>query len=427
MPKINKKSIKTYNTYPTLKIFKYENSEVYHFVLYVGTKLDIINEKKVTNGNFGHSLKTKNHREAEVLAKQQYKDIFEKIRSGEIVKKDFNFDKDVVSSYFITREKLYKMKTGSVKNMEKEKNQYSKHLSQFFDNVNYNDVIAMDNAVLDSVNYLKNLDVKGGTKMRDTTISKYMNIISQICQHGQKKGLMKAIPNIPVFSRINEEVPPYFPKDLKVIRNRNEEYYQQTEDKIYNLVNEYTAFLQALKINRSGMNALNVKRSQFREVADYNSDLPMIEVKLFNTKNNPRVADVCEFWWVEEYWLKYRNKPIDEYIFAPEITEIADRHRLMEKMRKTFVRVSSECKLYILNGKKRPFTSIRHTNALKIYQQTKSLDKVAEGLNTSKPIVKSNYLNYSDDWARNRFKALGYDKSQNYQSSMKSKNKIKKK
>ena len=99
----------------------------------------------------------------------------------------------------------------------------------------------------------------------------------------------------------------------------------------------------------------------------------------------------------------------------------------MEKMRKTFVRVSSECKLYILNGKKRPFTSIRHTNALKIYQQTKSLDKVAEGLNTSKPIVKSNYLNYSDDWARNRFKALGYDKSEKYQSSMKSKNKIKKK
>ena len=112
-----------------------------------------------------------------------------------------------------------------------------------------------------------------------------MNIISQICQHGQKKGLMKAIPDIPTFSIINEEVPPYFPKDLKVIRNRNDEYYHQTEDEIYNYVNEYTAFLQALKINRSSMNALNVKRSQFREIADYNSDLPIIEVKLFNTKN----------------------------------------------------------------------------------------------------------------------------------------------
>ena len=251
-----------------------------------------------------------------------------------------------------------------------------------------------------------------------------MNIISQICQHGQKKGLMKAIPDIPTFSRINEEVPPYFPKDLKVIRNRNDEYYHQTEDEIYNYVNEYTAFLQALKINRSSMNALNVKRSQFREIADYNSDLPIIEVKLFNTKNNPRVADVCEFWWVEQYWNRYRNKQLDEYIIAPEIT---DRDKLMEKMRKTFVRVSAELNLYMLNGKKRPFTAIRHTNALKIYEQTKSIDKVAEGLNTSKPIVKSNYLNYSDEWARNRFKALGYDKTQNYQNSMKSKNKIKKK
>ena len=55
------------------------------------------------------------------------------------------------------------------------------------------------------------------------------------------------------------------------------------------------------------------------------------------------------------------------------------------------------------------------------------MDNVAEGLNTSKNIVKSNYLNYSDEWARNRFKALGYDKSKNYQNTMKSKNKVKKK
>ena len=81
----------------------------------------------------------------------------------------------------------------------------------------------------------------------------------------------------------------------------------------------------------------------------------------------------------------------------------------------------------MLNGKRRPLTSIRHTNALKIYENTKSMDNVAEGINTSKNIVKSNYLNYSDEWARNRFKALGYDKSKDYQNTMKSKNKVKKK
>ena len=78
----------------------------------------------------------------------------------------------------------------------------------------------------------------------------------------------------------------------------------------------------------------------------------------------------------------------------------------------------------MLNGKRRPLTSIRHTNALKIYEQTHSTDKVAEGINTGKTIVKSNYLNYSDEWARNRFKALGYDKSKNYQNIMKSKKKV---
>ena len=45
-------------------------------------------------------------------------------------------------------------------------------------------------------------------------------------------------------------------------------------------------------------------------------------------------------------------------------------------------------------------------------------------LNTSPEIVKSNYLNYSDEWARNRFRVLGYDKRALPQSSMKSKNKI---
>ena len=35
---------------------------------------------------------------------------------------------------------------------------------------------------------------------------------------------------------------------------------------------------------------------------------------------------------------------------------------------------------------------------------------VAQALNTSPEIVKTNYLNYSDEWTRNRFRVLGYDK-----------------
>ena len=65
-------------------------------------------------------------------------------------------------------------------------------------------------------------------------------------------------------------------------------------------------------------------------------------------------------------------------------------------------------------------------NALKIYENTKDLNKVAQGINTGVSIVQSNYLNQTDEWARNRFKELGYNKNKKYQKVkpiVKSKNK----
>ena len=47
----------------------------------------------------------------------------------------------------------------------------------------YNDDISMESAIMDLVNYLKQT-------RKDTTITKYVNIISQICKFGQKKGLI---------------------------------------------------------------------------------------------------------------------------------------------------------------------------------------------------------------------------------------------
>ncbi len=78
----------------------------------------------------------------------------------------------------------------------------------------------------------------------------------------------------------------------------------------------------------------------------------------------------------------------------------------------------------MFNGKPRPMYTIRHMNALKLYEDLKDINLVAQALNTSPEIVKSNYLNYSDEWARNRFKILSYDKRALPQSSMKSKNKV---
>ena len=58
-------------------------------------------------------------------------------------------------------------------------------------------------------------------------------------------------------------------------------------------------------------------------------------------------------------------------------------------------------------------------NALKLYEDLKDINLVAQALNTDPKIVQSNYLNFSDEWARNRFKVLGYDKRKLPQSSMK--------
>ena len=63
-------------------------------------------------------------------------------------------------------------------------------------------------------------------------------------------------------------------------------------------------------------------------------------------------------------------------------------------------------------------------NALKLYEDLKDVNLVAQALNTSPEIIKSNYLNYSDEWARNRLRVLDYDKRALPQSSIKSKNKI---
>ena len=123
MPIINKNTIKTFKSYPTLKIFKFNTSQVYHFVMYVGTHLKEIDKRKVLNGNFGHSLKTKVIREAEQQAKKYYKEITSKINNGEIQnqKPKYDFDKDVVARYFDYREKEYLVNDRNTSNLQKEK------------------------------------------------------------------------------------------------------------------------------------------------------------------------------------------------------------------------------------------------------------------------------------------------------------------
>ena len=92
-------------------------------------------------------------------------------------------------------------------NLRKEKSQYYNYCSEFFINIDYNDDVVMEHSIYDLVNYLKQT-------RKDTTITKYMNIISQVCKFGQRKGLIKALPNIPKFVELMKK---FHPTSLKIL------------------------------------------------------------------------------------------------------------------------------------------------------------------------------------------------------------------
>ena len=144
MPKIKKDTIVHIKNYDTLKVFQFDNSKKYYVSFYVGKS------HLHKSGNIEKSTKQSNQREAIKVAKQIY-DEFRVEKKDEIVNKDYNLDKDIVESYFYSREKLYQMRNRNVSNMTKEKNQYYNYCSPFFANVNYNDEIEVENEIVNVV------------------------------------------------------------------------------------------------------------------------------------------------------------------------------------------------------------------------------------------------------------------------------------
>ena len=74
--------------------------------------------------------------------------------------------------------------------------------------IDYTNEEYLQTAVFDLVDDCKSRDLK------DTTITKYMSMCSMMFRYGKDKNKLRIVPDIPTFARINEEVPPYFPKEL---------------------------------------------------------------------------------------------------------------------------------------------------------------------------------------------------------------------
>ena len=85
-----------------------------------------------------------------------------------------------------------------------------------------------------------------------------------------------------------------------------------------------------------------------------------------NTEPIKRIADVLEPWFVDQYYPRLMRCDSDDYIF---MSKEKNRSKLYERIRKNFVRISSELGLYMFNGKPRPMYAIRHMNALKLFDR----------------------------------------------------------
>ena len=84
-------------------------------------------------------------------------------------------------------------------------------------------------------------------------------------------------------------------------------------------------------------------------ITDTDFLLPIVKCTLHNTKNINNVANVLEPWFVDQYYPKLMKCNSDDYIFMPEEK---NRSKLYERVRKNFVRISSELGLFKLISKK---------------------------------------------------------------------------
>jgi hypothetical protein len=195
MPKIRKDTERKIKNCDTLKIFKFANSENYFCSFYVGRALN-------KSGTVQKSLKTKHVDEAKATAKEIYR-AFDRasLERKTIQKKEYDFTKEIALPFFKSRRKKYEMKA-KPEYAEKEMNKYDNIIKPIFDDTDFRNPVAMDNAIEDLEYSLKG-------KIKDVTIAKYFNLLSLMLQKAFKSRVIEVMPDLPTLSRITEDRPSY--------------------------------------------------------------------------------------------------------------------------------------------------------------------------------------------------------------------------
>ena len=389
MPKIKKDTIKKLPQTPTLKIFKYDNSNKFHCSFYVGYN------HGVASGSVQKSLKTENRAVAEKLAKELYKEWWLD-NENKVIKKERSFDKDIAQPFFKTRIIKYRNKGSIVNTGEKEKSQYERFMKSYFEDVDYYNNDQLLTAVSDIVENLRREGIK------DTTISKYTNTISLMFKRAFNNAVIKTMPDLKevvTLKKVNEVRPMYQPNELNMITRQCQEEYNSTKDNFFLELKDYINLLRSAGF-RPGIEPLKIKRHQFNFITDKeNPTEPILVFTLFGTKTKPRHQLTCHPYFTKNIFIpeiqkRNPNAKQDDYLLFPNVR---DRQQLYERIRKNFTRISSELGLYVRNGATRPLYSIRHTFITQRYNQNAPLQVIARHSNNSEEIIKSNYLDESNE------------------------------
>ena len=397
MPKIKKDTIKKLPQTHSLKIFKYEGSDNYYCSFYVG-------QVYTRNGNKEQSLKVKNRKEAEKKAKEIYKNWW--LENENITpKRERTFDQDIAQPYLKTRITKYKNKGSVVNTGQKEKSQYDRFMKSYFEDVDYLNHDQLLTAVSDIVENLRR------EKIKDTTISKYTNTISLMFKRAFNNGVIKKLPDLKevvTLKKVNEVRPMYQPNELNMITNKCREEYNETKDKFFLELKDYINLIRSAGF-RPGVEPLKIKRHQYNFITDKeNPTEPILVFTLFGTKTKPRHTLTCHPYFTKNIFIpeiqkRNPNAKQDDYLLFPNVR---DRQQLYERIRKNFTRISSELGLYVRNGATRPLYSIRHTFITQRYNQNAPLQVIARNSNTSETIIKSNYLDESNEMIVSEHKKL---------------------
>ena len=391
MPKIDKSSIKEIKNCDTLRVFRYENSKNYYVSFYVSKRYS-------KNGRYEQSLKTKNVNEAASRAKELWRG-FDK-KTVQKIDKEFNFDKDIAQPFFKSRLKKYIAK-GTPQYAKKEEQRYINFIKPYLENVDYRKVEYLENAVDDLV-----IELKQEKKLKDTTISKYINLVSLLFQKGFNMRKIEQLPDLPTMQRINEERPMYLPREIRQIVNALVDEYERTEDPFYDECADYVNFCRSCGV-RPGLEPLRIKKFQQRFINDPENPNEPVLVFTIKTKTKPKHKLTMHPEFVRQVFPKMMNRypssTAEDYIFFPKEK---NREKVYDRIRKNFSRVSRELKLYYRNGKERPLYSIRHTFITNQVNQDVPMQIVADSSSTSIPVINSNYLEDDDQTILKRHKQL---------------------